>query len=50
MMRVGDEPRLLVVDGLAGAKQLKLVMRLDDLKNDYCVIAFWAEAKFHKAK
>ncbi len=50
LMSADDEPRLLVVDDLTGAKQVKLITRLDRLVNTERVWCNWAEARFYRAK
>ena len=50
LMKYGDAPRLLVVTGLAGAKEVKLVTRRDDLVDDWYVTATWGDPRFIKGK
>ena len=47
-MTIADEPRLLAVGDLAAAKEIKLVARLDNLKDSLRCLAFWADPKFYK--
>jgi hypothetical protein len=48
IMGVKDAPRLLVVDGLAGAKEVKLVTRRDNLSSDETCLATWGDPRFIK--
>ena len=48
VMTVGDKPRRLVATGLDKAKELKLVTRLDSLKDSPRSLFFWAEPTFYK--
>jgi hypothetical protein len=48
LMRAGDEPRLLVVQGLKNAKEVKLVTRHDRLANIPGLLCLWADAMFYK--
>lgn len=51
LMKAGDKPRLLVVDGLEGAKSIRLKARLEtaERKNLLGKITFsWKEAKFYR--
>lgn len=47
LMHLGDKPRLLVVDGLEGAKEMKLVMRREDGVNDLSLLGTWADPTFY---
>jgi len=46
---VKDAPRLLVVNGLADAKEVRLVTRRDNLSSDECCLATWGDPRFIKA-
>ena len=48
LMKVGDDPRLLVVDGLAGAKTVTLATRRDDRVDDWYTSATWGDPRFIK--
>jgi len=48
LMTLGDEPRLLVATSLDRAKEIKLVTRLDSLKDSQRILLFWAEPRFFK--
>jgi len=48
IMALGDQPRLLAVTGLGAARQIKLVTRLDSLKDSPRSLFFWAEPRFYK--
>ncbi len=50
IVAVGDKPRLLVATGLEKARELKLVARTQDLGNDECCLATWADPRFIQAK
>jgi len=47
LMRAGDEPRLLAVDGLADAETLRLVTRRQDGVNDLRMLTVWADPTFY---
>jgi hypothetical protein len=48
LMKLGDEPRLLVVDNLLNAKEVKLVTRRDDCVNDTYTVVTWGDPRFIK--
>jgi hypothetical protein len=48
LFKVGDKPRLIVVAGLAEAKQLTLVTRTRSAENDRRVVVTWGNPRFHK--
>ncbi len=50
LMKFGDAPRLLAVTGLENAKELKLVVRRDDMVNDWYTSCTWGDARFIKGK
>jgi len=45
---VTDEPRLLAVEGLAGAREMTLVTRLSNLADSERCLVFWADPTFYK--
>jgi hypothetical protein len=47
LMSCVDAPRYLVAENLGGAKQIKLVTRLDCDKDDATFLATWADAQFY---
>ena len=47
LMSCVDAPRYLVAEGLGGAKEIKLVTRLDCDKDDPTFLATWADAQFY---
>jgi hypothetical protein len=49
LMTLGDEPRLLLATGLDKAREVKLVTRLDSLKDSQRILLFWAEPRFYKS-
>ena len=49
LMKVGDAPRLLVVDNLRNARQVRLVTRRADLVDDWYTSAIWGDPRFIKA-
>jgi hypothetical protein len=48
LMKLGDQPRRLVVTGIEDAKQVRLVTRLDSLKDSPRSLFFWADPAFHR--
>jgi hypothetical protein len=48
LMSTIDPPRYLVVEGIEGAKELKLVTRLDSEQDDPTFLATWADTNFYK--
>jgi len=50
LMKFGDAPRLLVVTGLAGAAEVRLVTRRADLVDDWYTLATWGDPRFIRAK
>jgi hypothetical protein len=48
LLRVGDKPRLLVVDGLADAKELALVTRTAGDQNDLRALVTWGDPTFYR--
>jgi hypothetical protein len=48
IMKPSDPPRLLVVDNLQAAKEIKLVTRLDDLSSDERCLATWGDPRFYR--
>ena len=50
LMKFGDAPRLLVVDGLAKATDVKLVTRRSDLVDDWYTSATWGDPRFIKGR
>ena len=47
-MGPSENPRLLVVDGLAGAKEVRLVGRVQDDSDQRRMVGFWASPAFHR--
>ena len=50
LMTTMDPARLLVVEGLEKAKEMKLVTRLDSNRDSYNYLAVWASAEFYKKR
>ena len=50
IMALGDPPRLLVATGLEKAREIRLVTRLDSLKDSPRSLFFWAEPRFYRKK
>jgi hypothetical protein len=50
LVKFGERPRLLVVDNLQSAKELKLVTRRDDLVNDWYTVATWGDPRLIRGK
>lgn len=48
LVKAGDPPRLLVVDSLGQAQEVRLVTRRDDLSDDGEITVTWADARFIK--
>ena len=50
LMSIRDAPRRLVVDRLAGAKEVRLVTRADDDSVQRSLKGCWAEPCFYKPR
>ena len=50
LMKFGDEPRLLAVEGLATAKEVKLVTRLDSCGDNATFLCVWANPQFYQER
>jgi hypothetical protein len=48
LMTTLDQPRLLVVEGLDKAKEMKLVTRLDSDRDNNSFLSVWANAEFYQ--
>jgi hypothetical protein len=48
LMGPTEDPRRLVVNGLSGAKEVRLVARIQDDGNSHNMIGFWAAPAFYQ--